>query len=107
MAGVIFIDFIIVTCAVWAFSDAIRNNIGSYTIEDGINKGYKNGLSPIVWGIGSLFILPFIVYIFRRKSLISQAKEHPVKTDRSLGFIVLFIVTAALLMFSYRDVLFS
>ncbi|HCR2154484.1 TPA: hypothetical protein OND32_002410 [Enterobacter asburiae] len=107
MAGSIFIDLIIVSCSLWAFSDAIRNDIGAYTIEDGINKGYKNGISPVVWGVGSLFVLPFIIYVFRRKSLISQAKDHPVKTDRSLGFIILFLVTASLLMFSYRDILFS
>lgn len=106
MAGVIFINLVIVVCAFWVFNDAANNKIGVYKIKDGVSKGYSTGLSPIVWGAGSLFIFMFFVYLLRRKSLIAAAKENPVKTDKSTGFIILFLLVSALLMFSFRDILF-
>ncbi|WP_262032684.1 hypothetical protein [Serratia liquefaciens] len=107
MAGSIFIDLVLIVCSFWAFIDAASNRVGSYKISDGINKGYKNGASPVVWGIGSFFLIPFVIYLFRRKKLIEDAKENPVDTDKSRGFIIIFIVVAAIQLYAYREVLFS
>ncbi|EKN6166710.1 hypothetical protein HV077_07925 [Citrobacter freundii] len=107
MGGVILVNLVLVVCAFWVFVDAANNKIGVHTITEGVSKGYKSGISPVVWGVGSLFILPFIIYMARRKSLIERAKSNPVDTDKNTGFIILFLILAGLIMFTYRDVLFS
>jgi len=106
MAGVIFINLVIVVCAFWVFNDAANHKIGVYKIKEGNSKGYSTGLSPIVWGAGSLLIFTFFIYLVRRKSLITLAQDNPVDTDKSTGFIILFLIVSGLLMFSFRDVLF-
>lgn len=103
MAGNILIDLVIYICASWVFFDATKNRIGGYKTE----LGNHTGVSPFVWAIGTLFIIPFVVYLFRRNKLITYAKENPVDTDMSKYGILLFIVIAALVAFSYKDYLFS
>lgn len=51
MVGGILINLVIVVCCFWVFLDAANNHIGMHTVKDGINKGYRSGLSPIVWGL--------------------------------------------------------
>lgn len=106
MIGVVFTNLVVVVCSFWVFVDAANNKIGVHTIQDGINKGQKNGFSPVVWGVGAFFIIPFFIYLFRRKTLLLLAKENPVETDKSKGFIILFLIISGLLMFSFRDILF-
>ncbi|HEJ9179942.1 TPA: hypothetical protein SML65_004289 [Serratia marcescens] len=106
MAGVIFVNLVIIVCAFWVFNDAANHKVGVYKIKEGHSKGYSAGLSPIVWGVGSLFIFMFFIYLVRRKALITSAIDNPVDTDKSTGFIILFLITSALLMFSFRDILF-
>lgn len=106
MAGVIFINLVIIVCSFWVFNDAASNKIGVHPIKDGVSKGYKSGVSPVVWGVGTFFVIPFFIYLLRRKSLIEVAKENPTVTDKSKGFIILFLIMSGLLMFSFKDVLF-
>ncbi|MBA5235268.1 hypothetical protein H2Y54_01700 [Pectobacterium aroidearum] len=103
MVGNILIDLVIYVCAFWVFFDAASNRIGGYKTE----LGNHTGVSPFIWAIGSLFIIPFVVYLFRRNKLIQYAKENPVDTDKSKYGILLFIVIAALVAFSYKDSLIS
>ncbi|MBL1541370.1 hypothetical protein ELD63_33070, partial [Klebsiella pneumoniae] len=77
-----------------------------HTVKDGVNKGYRSGLSPIVWGASSLFIFPFFIYLYRRKTLLSIAKEYPVQTDKSTGFIIVFLIVSAVMIYSFKDFLF-
>jgi hypothetical protein len=104
--GGILIDVVIVVCVFWVFFDAANNKIGTYVVTDGIQKGYRKGLHPVIWGILCLLIFPFFLYLFRRSSLISTAKNNPAETDKSKGFIVLFVLVAMLLLYNYRDILF-
>ena len=107
MGGVIFVNLVLIVCALWVFVDATNNKIGVHTIKEGLNKGYKRGTSPVGWGVCSIFILPFIIYMASRKSLIERAKTNPVNTDKNTGLIILFLIWAGLTMFTYREVLFS
>lgn len=107
MIGVVLINLVIVVCAFWVFYDAANNKIGVYKIKDGVSKGYSAGLSPIVWGVGSaLTLIMLFIYLLRRKSLIAKAKENPVETDKSIGFIIIFLIMSALLIFSFKEILF-
>ncbi|RLM27487.1 hypothetical protein BIY29_02275 [Brenneria alni] len=103
MAGNILIDAVIYVCVFWIFFDATNNKIGGYKTA----LGNYTGVSPFVWAIGALFIIPFFVYLVRRNKLIQYAKENPVDTDKSKYGILLFIVLAALVAFSYKDFLFQ
>lgn len=105
MIGGIIINMVIVICSFWVFIDATNHNIGTYSVYE---KGCwrKKGFPPIVWGVGSLFLLPFFIYIFDRKKLIDTANNTPVKTDKSLGFLLFFLITSGLMIFNFSDVLF-
>lgn len=106
MIGGIFINLVIIVCCFWVFFDAANNHIGMHTVKDGVNKGYRSGLSPIVWGASSLFVFPFFIYLYRRKTLLSIAKEYPVQTDKSTGFIIVFLIVSAVMIYSFKDFLF-
>lgn len=51
MGGVILVNLVLVVCAFWVFVDAANNKIGVHTITEGVSKGYKSGISPVVWGL--------------------------------------------------------
>lgn len=97
----IFAYVVIIICAFWVFFDAINHRIGPYRVE--VNGKIKiKGISPIFWGILTLafFIIAFPYYLFRRKTLIENAKDAPVNTDKSLGIIILIILSALILYYS-------
>ncbi|MEW8796916.1 hypothetical protein AB2523_25090 [Klebsiella michiganensis] len=106
MIGGILVNFIVVVCCFWVFFDAASNKIGMHKVKDGVNKGYRSGVSPIVWGAGSLFIIPFFIYLFRRKTLLSIAKENPVITDKSTGFIIMFLIVSIVMLYSFKEYVF-
>ncbi|HFS8942377.1 TPA: hypothetical protein ACH1TP_002917 [Enterobacter roggenkampii] len=106
MAAGVIIDVVLLICVFWVFFDAANHHIGSYVVSDGIQKGYRKGLHPVVWAVLSIFVLPFILYLVRRKSLLNTAKMHPATTDKSVGFIILLLLVSGLVLYSYRDYLF-
>lgn len=107
MTGGIIINAILIVCVFWVFFDAANNNIGTFIVSDGIQKGYRKGLHPVSWALLSMFIIPFFMYLIRRKALKELAKENPVITDKSISFIILLILVSAWTLYSYRDYLFS
>ena len=106
MIGGLLIDVIVVVCGFWVFFDAANNKIGTYVATEGLHKCYKRGMPPVVWGLFCMFIIPFFIYLFRRKALISIAQQNPVETDKSRGFILLFLMVAIMELYSYREFLF-
>lgn len=106
MAGGVIIDVVLVICIFWVFFDAANHHIGSYVVNDGIQKGYRKGLHPVVWALLTIFVLPFILYLIKRKALLTTAKTHPAATDKSVGFIILLLLVSGMVLYSYRDYLF-
>lgn len=106
MLGSIFVDVLVIICAFWTFFDAANHKIGVRVLQDGFYKGQKRGFHPVVWAIGAIFILPFVIYLFQRKSLITAAQQNPADTDKSLGFIILLILIAVITIYSYKDWIF-
>ncbi|WP_407197593.1 hypothetical protein [Citrobacter freundii] len=107
MGGGVLVDVVAIICVFWVFFDASSHNIGSYVVTDGIQKGYRKGLHPVVWAILSfLILLPFFLYLLKRKALLKTAKEYPAVTDKSISFIVLLLLVAAWTLHSYREFLF-
>lgn len=106
MGGGVLVDVVAIICVFWVFFDASSHNIGSYVVTDGIQKGYRKGLHPVVWAILSFLILPFFLYLLKRKALLKTAKEYPAVTDKSISFIVLLLLVAAWTLHSYREFLF-
>ncbi|ENZ4284552.1 TPA: hypothetical protein U2L50_001993 [Citrobacter farmeri] len=104
-AGVI-IDIVFVICVFWVFFDAANNHIGSYVVSEGIEKGRRKGFHPVVWAVLSMFIFPFFWYLITRKSMLVAAKEHPVTTDKSISFILLFLLVSGCMLYAYKDYLF-
>ncbi|HEF0061343.1 TPA: hypothetical protein R8G75_001066 [Citrobacter pasteurii] len=104
-AGVI-IDIVFVVCVFWVFFDAANNHIGSYVVSEGIEKGRRKGFHPVVWAALSMFIFPFFWYLITRKSLLATAKEYPATTDKSISFIILFLLVSGLFIYTYKDYLF-
>ncbi|SUY91404.1 Uncharacterised protein [Klebsiella pneumoniae] len=102
----ILIHAVLVVCAFWVFYDCVEHKIGIYSPVVGVDKGYRKGMSPIIWGISCFFIVPFFIYLFMRKSLIQRAIDNPAQTDKSMGFIILFILISVLTVYSYKDYLF-
>jgi hypothetical protein len=68
MIGGIFINLVIVVCCFWVFFDAANNHIGMHTVKDGVNKGYRSGLSPIVWVL--------VLYLFFHSLSIYTGEKH-------------------------------
>ena len=106
MVGVIVINIVCIICVFWVFFDATSNNIGSYVVRDGVRQGCRRGIHPVVWAALSIFILPFIWYLINRKSLLIAAEEYPVKTDKSVSFIILLLLVSGWLLYRYKDYLF-
>ena len=96
MVGVIVINIVCIICVFWVFFDATSNNIGSYVVRDGVRKGCRRGIHPVVWAALSIFILPFIWYLINRKSLLIAAEEYPVKKFYYSTFVGIRMVALSL-----------
>lgn len=85
------ITLAIIGCSWWVYFDASSHKVGSY--QDELNR--VKGWSSTSWGIGSfvLFIIIFPLYLIRRKALLKIAKEHPVDSDRSLGVLIMAVIS--------------
>ncbi len=106
MVGSILIHVVFVVCSFWVFFDCVKHNIGVYVPITGVDKGYRKGFSPVIWGIGCFLVVPFFIYMFMRTSLIKVAATYPSKTDKSSNFIILFLLVFVLTMYTFKDFLF-
>ncbi|EOF5041032.1 TPA: hypothetical protein ACS8CD_003667 [Providencia alcalifaciens] len=91
------ITLTIIGCSWWVYFDASSHQIGSY--RDELNR--VRGWSSISWGIGSLilFVIFFPLYLIRRKTLLKIAEKHPAKSDKSLGILVIAMISVFLLWY--------
>lgn len=91
------ITLAIIGCSWWVYIDASNNQVGSY--RDELNR--VRGWSSISWGIGSfvLFIIFFPLYLIRRKALLKIAKEHPANSDRSIGILIMAVLSVFVLWY--------
>ncbi|TDB43267.1 hypothetical protein [Photorhabdus luminescens] len=86
-----FFTLVPIACSFWVFFDACHNRIGPYHDE----QQKIHGRSPIWWGTLTLFltIIFFPLYLIRRKTLLAVAQDNPVKSDKSLGILILSILS--------------
>lgn len=83
-----------IICAFWVFIDACNNHIGVYRDE----QQKIHGRSPIWWGVVTLLLvfifLPY--YLIERKSMLEKAKTNPVSSDKSIGILILLVLSGIL-----------
>jgi hypothetical protein len=84
MIGGFFINLLFVVFCFWCFMQTIILEWILLKME--LTKATKFVI--YVWA-SSLFIFPFFIYL-QEKTLLSIAKEYPVQTDKSTGFIIVF-----------------
>ncbi|CAM3279080.1 hypothetical protein; putative membrane protein [Xenorhabdus nematophila ATCC 19061] len=87
----IFFTLIPIAAAFWVYFDAYQNRIGTY--RDELNR--LRGHSPVWWGALTLLLLIVFlpIYLIRRKTLLEIAKEHPANSDKSIGILVISILS--------------
>lgn len=91
-----------IACSFWVFFDTCTNHIGVYRDE----QQKTHGRSPVWWGIAVLLIvfiyLPW--YLIQRGQLITNAKAHPVNSDKNLGILILATLSMFIFWFFHlRD----
>ncbi|WP_404698610.1 hypothetical protein [Raoultella planticola] len=106
MIGGILIHIAFVVCSFWVFFDCVKHKIGVYVPVTGVDKGYRKGFSPVIWAMGCFLVIPFLIYMFMRASLIKAATTYPVETDKSSNFMILALLVFALSLYSFKDFLF-
>ncbi|MDC9620118.1 hypothetical protein PSI22_00370 [Xenorhabdus sp. XENO-7] len=87
-----FFTLILIAAGFWVYFDAYHNHIGTYRDEQNRLRGH----SPVWWGACTL-LLPIVflpLYLIRRKTLLAMAQKYPSNSDKSIGILVISILSA-------------
>lgn len=92
-----FYTLIPIAAGYWVYFDAYSHRIGTYRDE----RGQIRGNSPVWWGVLTLIIciLMLPMYILDRRRLLAVAKEHPADSDKSIGILVMTIVSGLIVWY--------
>ncbi|AYA40566.1 hypothetical protein HZS38_09225 [Xenorhabdus nematophila] len=92
-----FFTLMLIAAAFWVYFDAYQNRIGTY--RDELNR--LRGHSPVWWGVCTLLLLIVFlpIYLIRRKTLLAMAQKYPASSDKSIGILVMSILSAFVIWF--------